>query len=206
MRLNIGCGNFTFPTYPGDPMAREKEAYLPPSAFTAEDWVNVDKLDSERVDQVVDIFKYPWPWKDNSIDEIFCSHVAEHIPHDAIITLPGLDAKLDHSASLDGWYAFFYEVWRVLKPAGLIHIVCPYAFHVGAMADPSHRRYLVPASFGYFQPDADASFDYQIPYRFESTLECGTQCRISDHEWFDKLLAYGVNTLSEIFIIMRAVK
>jgi len=55
MKLNLGSGD------------RKLEGY-----------VNVDLFGTP--DLRVDLFKFPWPWADESIDEIACHHFLEHVP------------------------------------------------------------------------------------------------------------------------------
>ena len=56
MRLNLGCG------------FNKRDGY-----------VNVDIGDHCAPDVVHDLEKAPWPWDDSSIDEIYMSHVLEHL-------------------------------------------------------------------------------------------------------------------------------
>ena len=37
-------------------------------------------LYGDKAKHKVDLFKFPWPFKDGSVDEINCSHFMEHIP------------------------------------------------------------------------------------------------------------------------------
>lgn len=224
MRLNLGCGRAQLPTMRGSQFHWHIEHYLPDSAFDADaGWVNIDAVAQNGVDQVVDIFTYPWPFADNSVDEIWCSHIVEHIPHGARFMWNSADVPkhlrlvpredkheaLERAARSDGFYAFFYEAWRVLKPDGLIHVVCPYAFSMGGMSDPQHRRYITSATFGYLAPQAsDAPFDYALPFAFAADGEAilrtpNTEMSMEEVQarmWRD------LDVINEIGIRLRAVK
>lgn len=87
-----------------------------------------------------DLLKFPWPFKDNSVDSMFCSHFLEHIPH-------GNDG---HN---DPFFQFFDEVYRVLKPGGTFQSVTPYYMSGRAFQDPTHQRFITEATFLYLTKD-----------------------------------------------------
>ena len=64
MRLNLGCGN------------RKLEG-----------WVNVDREAACKPDRVADLEKLPWPWPDDSAEEVMLSHVLEHLGADPKVYL-----------------------------------------------------------------------------------------------------------------------
>lgn len=231
MRLNLGSGRAQLPTWKTDtehdPMLAHVAYHLPESAYDKlAGWVNVDAIAQPGVDKVVDLFSYPWPFADKSVDEIWASHIVEHIPHEAhLITSVGsvrVDDKpigyqsiapsdeLRKCAASDGFYAWFYEVWRILKPDGLIHIVCPYALGIAGMSDPQHRRYVTVSTFGYLAPQgADAPFDYQLPFAFEAIADAklyiivGEELTEAQKQY---IMMHEVNRVNEIAITLRAVK
>jgi SAM-dependent methyltransferase len=175
--LNLGCGRIQFPVAPDAPYIWHLRKYLNEYCPTAHDfdaeWINADRNQIDGVDVQVDLFTYPWildgdrPARDNSFDVIWASHIIEHIPHRAEYNQYA-DYNLKRAGSVDGWYAFFYEVWRLLKPDGIVHLVCPSAFSASAVADPSHCRYILPESFSYFRPNLSDPFDYGIGYAFDA--------------------------------------
>lgn len=176
VRLNLGCGKLTFPNEEG--------------------WVNVDIADLDGVDKQVNLFEFPWPFEDNYADYMIASHIVEHIPHQVIrkevewLEDRGEGMKTWYKASqvpheLDGFFAFFAEAWRILKPGGIITVICPYGPSSMAMQDPTHTRFIVPATFSYLGPQTSPTFDYGLPFAFESVLE-------------DQSRIYGMNWLKDV--------
>lgn len=168
--LNLGCGNVLLPC--------EKpfhHALLPDDLYEYPHWVNVDKDEIAGAEQL-DIFRYPWKWKDNSFGGAVLTHLVEHIPHEFRQTMlegkdrfPSGDSSAAGDARFfarvaflqglgDGFYAFFSELARVLVDGAVVHVLVPYALSTGGMQDPTHRRYMMPESFSYLIPNADAPF------------------------------------------------
>lgn len=113
-----------------------------------EGFKGVDIAKTASVDYVQDLLKFPWSqFKDNSVDEIECSHFVEHIPHG--------------NGYNDPFFQFFDEIWRILKPAefdpanpniplkGFANIVTPYYSSMRAWQDPTHQRAISEASYLY---------------------------------------------------------
>lgn len=179
--INLGCGRATFPTTRENPYTSHLmyavDGGLPEALEDTVQWTNVDRINGPNINEVINLWRLPWvksdgrPWADNSFDFVWMSHIIEHIPHDIRINpnahvIDGYLTKLAQQDG-DGWWGWFYEVWRILKPGGQMHIITPYAFSIGAMGDPTHTRYIMPSSFGYFAPNDNAPFDYDLPYRFK---------------------------------------
>lgn len=226
--LNLGCGKAQFPIERDHPMVSHLKAWLPDAAYvdTADGarWLNVDRIGLDGVDAVVDLFSYPWVTsghvrlaEPNSVEGIWCSHLIEHIPHDPRYhPFAYHDRPLLEAGRVDGWYAFFLEAWRALKPDGLLYLVFPHGWSDGGLSDPSHRRYLSAASFGYFAPNADAPFDYQVPVRFEQhgpvlinipvfLLEAEL-LPLDDAPALDNWMRTHTNAVADMFLCLRAVK
>ena len=94
-----------------------------------EGFLNVDIAKLPTVDKVVNLEKFPWPWKDGSVDEVTCSHYVEH--------------------TID-LIAFMNELYRILKPGAKATIVCPYYNSMRCWQDPTHKRAISEASMMYF--------------------------------------------------------
>jgi predicted SAM-dependent methyltransferase len=100
MRLNLGCGGRKFP-----------------------DWINVDKFPTCGPDQVVDLEQFPWPWPDNSVDEVRMYHVLEHL-----------------GAETATYLGIVKELYRVCRDNAMIHVIVPHPRHDDFLGDPTHVR------------------------------------------------------------------
>lgn len=105
MRLNLGAG----------------KDYRP-------GWTNVDYY-FEPADMKFDLSKFQYPIEKDSVDEIFASHILEHLP--------------DTVAAIEEW-------WRILKPGGKLTIRVPHYSHVAAYTNPTHKRFFTLDSMDYF--------------------------------------------------------
>lgn len=95
----------------------------------------------EGADIVHNLFTFPYPFEDNSVDEIFCSHFIEHLPMDYV----------EHNGkNKDLLFAFMDEVHRILKPGGKAHFIFPNAKSSRAFQDPTHRRFIPEQTVAYF--------------------------------------------------------
>jgi hypothetical protein len=93
----------------------------------------VDISPGEGVDFVWDLEKFPWePFKDNSVEEVHCSHYLEHTP-DII--------------------KFMEEVWRICVDGAKVTFYCPYYTSIRAWQDPTHKRVISEATFLYYDKD-----------------------------------------------------
>jgi len=84
-----------------------------------EGFSGVDTIRFDNVDVVADL-KDVWPWGDNSVDEVHCSHFLEH---------------------LEGEKRVFFanELYRVLIPGGKAQIIVPSWSSSRAYGDMTHK-------------------------------------------------------------------
>lgn len=101
---------------------------------------------------VLDLLTFPWPWKDDSVDAIYCSHFIEHIPMETVGD-GRLRAGYKKHLGKDLLFAFFDECYRILVPGGEMHVICPNARSNRAFQDPTHRRFIVSETFFYLSRD-----------------------------------------------------
>jgi SAM-dependent methyltransferase len=103
------------------------------------------------VDLVCDLTRFPWPVASESFDEAFCHHVIEHLPREEDV------------AGRDLLFAFFDEVYRILRPGGLLRFDVPHAHGELAFADPTHRRFFVERAFTFlWDPSRDRGYERKI--------------------------------------------
>jgi SAM-dependent methyltransferase len=90
--------------------------------------VGVDLFRTPGVDVVADI-RQGLPFEDRSVDRIYAVHVLEHV-----IDLVGV----------------MNELHRVLADDGVLHVLSPHWQAIGAVADPTHVKYLDVQTFKWF--------------------------------------------------------
>ncbi len=91
-------------------------------------YVNVDYREWKGVDLVLDLNR-EWTIPNDSADEIFASHIIEHVD------------SIEH---------FMRESHRVLKSGGMLIIRTPFGNSLDAMCDHTHKRPIYPETFGSF--------------------------------------------------------
>lgn len=96
----------------------------------------------------VNLFEFPWPWADNSVDELHASHFIEHIPM-AWVNKNKYSLVPSNEKSRDLFCAFFDEAYRILKPDGVFTLVWPALQSSRAFQDPTHRRFIPGETLTY---------------------------------------------------------
>ncbi len=94
MKLNLGCGNDI------------REGYL-----------NIDVVDYGG-NQIHDLNEYPYPFEDNTFDEVLASHILEH---------------------LNNFHDNISELYRILKPGGLLIVYAPFFLNTKYFGEPDHK-------------------------------------------------------------------
>jgi SAM-dependent methyltransferase len=176
--LDVGCGNKKVPNAIG------LDACLLPG-------VNV----------VHDLNRFPYPFSENTVDEIYINHVLEHVP-DVIETME--------------------ELWRISRPGANLHIRVPHFTGILAWKDPTHKRSFTSESFGYF---GENGYSYYTHARFQvmsirlqysiqpksrwiaRLLATAIQWLLDRHPTFgERHLAYLVGGIDEIQVTLRTIK
>jgi len=105
--------------------------------------VGVDFNDRTAADVIHNLNKFPYPFDDSSIDEVYLDNTLEH---------------------LDDVIRVMEEVHRICRPGGMVKVIVPYFRSVWAYIDPTHKHYFTVESFSYFDPD------HMICKRYDYTL------------------------------------
>lgn len=93
-------------------------------------YINVDvSPKAPEVDVVHDLNKYPWPFEDDSADEVFVCQCLEHL--------------LDHNCAMK-------EIYRILKKGGMAKIIVPHFTWQCAFTDPTHKHFFAYNTFFYY--------------------------------------------------------
>ena len=110
MKLNIGCG-----------------------LNKVQGFINIDKYEESKPDQVMDAEITPWPFESDQIEEVLFNHSLEHMGADTEIFL-----KL------------MKELYRVCKSRAKIQINVPHPRHDNYLGDPTHVRIISPQVLSLF--------------------------------------------------------
>ena len=97
-------------------------------------YINHDIVFLPGIDVVHNLNEYPWPWDNNSIDEIQVVDLLEH---------------------LDDFILAMEELYRVIKPGGSLHIKVPYWNSSFTYMDPTHKRGFHENTFHFFDPSKE---------------------------------------------------
>lgn len=151
-------------------------------------------------DIVWDLNETPWPIKTSCVQEAFCSHYVEHIPH----WRPGWER--------DGWWMFFDELYRIMKKDGVIQIHHPYVKNDRAFWDPTHVRYIHEVTWYYLSKEwrAMQGLDhYPVACDFEvltinTDLQGDLASRNQEHQNVARNSYW--NAVGDLMVILKAVK
>lgn len=114
-----------------------------------EGWMNTDISRECKADIHFDLRTEVFPWEDGSADCIYISGVLEQI---------GSNDEFLHTLN---------EIWRVLKPDGILEIIVPNAKFAIAHRDPMDIRKFTPDTFRYFIQGNQEYRDYGSVYGFK---------------------------------------
>lgn len=151
--------------------------------------VNVDIDPACSPDLVWDLNKLPLPFEDNTFERCIISHVFEHLGDPWAIKMP----------YVEWFFKFWKEIWRVLKPYGIVQFVAPNVNNEMTWGDPGHVHAVTPQTL-YFLNKSVYEENKKITY------SAMTQYGIDFS--FDFELGAPVLSVDKSFVIgvLRAVK
>jgi SAM-dependent methyltransferase len=163
IKLNIGCGQ------------QRQDGFI-----------GLDKEKTGVTDIVQNLETYPWPFEDNSVDEIVCSHYVEHVRD----LIPFID-----------------EMHRIMKQGAKATIVAPYYASMRACQDPTHVRFICEASFLYFNKgwrDANKLDHYQISSDFDFSYGYSVSPEWANRSEDARVFAmkHYINVINDIHVVL----
>ena len=185
MNLNLGCGSKIY-----------------------DDYVNVDKFDLYDIDIQHDLEKFPYPFDDNSVEEIILSHVLEHIGQDPAIFIKILK-----------------EFYRICKNQALINISVPHPRHDDFISDPTHVRPITVTGLSLFDKAHNEEWERigaantplglihnlnfkieSVSYKIEDDIMSKFKEGEIDQQRFDFMIKHYNNIIKQIDIKWRVIK
>lgn len=106
-----------------------------------QDWTDLVTLDfnpDHKPDVVHDLSVLPWPFEDETFDEVHAYEVLEHF---------------GQQGDWRAFFAHFGELYRILKPGGYLAVTCPSYRSVWAWGDPSHTRVITSGSLVFLDQE-----------------------------------------------------
>jgi SAM-dependent methyltransferase len=163
--LLIGCGN----------RAKKQIKFQQ----VPQEFQNVTRLDIDpdcKPDVLHDLNVLPYPFEDNTFDEIHAIDI------------------LEHTGQQGDWrffFAQFQEFWRIMKPGGYFVGACPMWDSPWAWSDPGHSRIISTHSLifldqdGYSQVGSTPMTDYRHVYKgnFRTMVTTEDVPGGNEHKW-----------------------
>ena len=106
--------------------------------------IHLDVLKLPHIEVVHNLEKFPYPFKDNTFDEILAFHVLEHIS-DTVKVME--------------------EIHRISKNGAIVTIEVPYYNSPSSFRDPTHKSYFSEGTMDYFTDNG--VYNYYTKVRFE---------------------------------------
>lgn len=134
-----------------------------------EGWSNLTTLDynaNHNPDVIWNLNQFPYPFADNTFDEVHAYEVLEHLGQQGDYVL---------------FFRQFSEFHRILKPNGHFLATCPSRHSVWAWGDPSHTRILQKEQLVFLRQSSYAAVgntamsDFRHIYKADFDIEAVTE-------------------------------
>jgi hypothetical protein len=93
-------------------------------------YVTLDYDEKLNPDYIIDLEKDKLPFDDNTVETVLAHHIFEHLG--------------------EGFFHCVKELYRVCKHGAIIDVKVPHPKHWTFIADPTHRRPILPETFQLF--------------------------------------------------------
>jgi len=144
-------------------------------------FVNADINKKIKADVYFD-FEGGFPFKDNTFDYVYASHILEHINYDK-------------------FFSFMEEIWRVCKDKAIVEIYCPHSTSIMADA-PYHYRKFNSITFDTFSVNDSYMKERYSHARFnKEKIELHFVLRHANYRNFNWIKFFGF--INPIFNINR---
>lgn len=132
--------------------------------------MTLDHNADHQPDVVHDLEQLPYPFEDETFDEVHAYEVLEH---------------LGRQGDWRTFFAQFAELYRILKPGGFLAATCPSYRSMWAWGDPSHTRVITSGTLAFLDQDEYARQVGRTPmsdFRFIWKGDLETLWVEEDHE------------------------
>jgi len=153
-------------------------------------YINCDVVTEIKADKYFNLDKPPYPFKDDSADEVLMDNALEHVQEIAPV---------------------FGEVYRILKNNGILRIYVPYIKSDGAFQDPTHKHFFTEHTMDYFTKEFDYNYYTKIRFsKVKAELFCDNKTPLSKIRYlipFKNILKHFLfNIYDGIYFELRAIK
>jgi SAM-dependent methyltransferase len=157
-----------------------------------EGWINLDCVDLPGVDAVADLdacATTPLPFEDDTFDEVFASHLLEHIRN----PLP-----------------LMQELHRICREGAVANFRTPHGSHDDAFEDPTHYRQYFQNSYYFFSQPCywRADYGYRGDWQPEEIVMCvdaKSYANTADEQiWWE--INHMRNVVQEMKVRLRCIK
>ncbi len=182
-KLNLGCGYDI------------KEGYI-----------NLDLVDYGG-NTLHDINTFPYPFEDNTFDEVYCSHILEHV---------------------NNFHNTITEIFRIMKPNGTLIVYAPFFLNTKYYGEPDHKIPFSIRTFDNYEFIGNRKLkfyekwklNHRTNYQGKASFEVLEKKFITSHfkvlSWLDFFLNLepvmyerflaGIFSPEEVYFKLRAVK
>ena len=135
-------------------------------------WINLDYNKKYNPEVIHNLNKFPYPFKEEEFDYVYCSHILEHVE--------------DLFKALD-------EIERITKKGGIIQIRVPHFSNGNGYNDLTHRKFFGWFTFKHIEDGYyNQKFNFKIiNQRFNFLAE--------EHKLMNKLFSWIFNSLPKAF-------